>query len=606
MRAVRRLVRILLATGAVVLLGAVPSARAQGFVFESTPSFNVDIEIQPSGNLLITETIVQEFGSTPRHGIFRYIPNRVRYDDRYDRVYPIDLLDVTASPPGTPDDVETKDENGNFVIRIGDPDTTVTGRHTYTITYTVRGAMNGFPDHDELYWNAIGTQWEQDIGQMRVRVEGPSAIEKIACFAGWYGSTDPCTASRIKAGIAQFAESNLPSGNAMTVVTSLPPNSVANTDPILDERWSLSRAFSATPATVGGASALGAFVVVGFGWLMWRRARDVRYRGSQIDQVMGGPVETEVQTVPLFEKGEGPVEFAPPENLRPGEVGTLIDEEANTLDVTATIIDLAVRKFLRIEEIEKTWFLGKPDWKLTRLEPPAEELLTYERKLLDGVFETGDEVLLSELKKTFATRLQKVKDALYSDVVAHKWFLKRPDRIRQTWTGIGVLALILGIASLVVLAIFTHEALLGVPLVLGGLLMVAGAHRMPRRTARGTAMTRRVNGFRRVIETADRYTAKWAEQENVFTKYLAYAVVFDVTEKWAKAFEGLGQGMNEDMSWYVGSRPFVYGEFAQSIGSFAVTTSGTISATPAGSGGSGFGGGGFSGGGGGGGGGGSW
>ena len=602
----RRLAGVLLASAAVFLLGSVPSAHGQGFVFESTPSFTVDITIESSGDLLITETIVQEFGATPRHGIFRYIPNRLRYDDRYDRVYPIDLLEVTAAPPGTPDDVETKDEEGNFVIRIGDPDTTITGRHTYTITYRVEGAMNGFPDHDELYWNAIGDQWEQSIGEMRVRVEGPAAITKVACFQGWYGSTNPCTIARIRGGVGQFAQSNLGSYNAMTVVTALPPGSVENTDPILDERWSFSRAFTADAGTVGGASALGAFVVVGFGWLMWRRARDLRFRGSQIDQVMGGPADSEVQAVPLFEKGEGPVEFAPPENLRPGQVGTLIDEEANTLDVTATIIDLAVRGFLRIEEIEKKWFLGKPDWKLYRIEKPTDELLGYERKLLDGLFETGDEVLLSELKKTFAERLQKVKDALYNDVVSHKWFLKRPDRVRQTWTGIGVAALILGITSLILLMVFTHAALLGLPLLLGGLLMIAGAHLMPRRTARGTAMTRRVNGFRRVVETADEHIAKWAEQENVFTKYLAYAVVFGVTEKWAKAFEGLGQAANENLSWYVSTRPFVYHEFADSIGSFAVTTSGTISSTPAGSGGSGFGGGGFSGGGGGGGGGGSW
>ena len=100
-----------------------PAARrAQGFVFESTPRFDVNIVIEPSGDLLITETIVQEFGSTPRHGIFRFIPNRLRYDDEFDRVYPIELLSVTASP-NTPTDVETKDENGNFSIRIGDPDT---------------------------------------------------------------------------------------------------------------------------------------------------------------------------------------------------------------------------------------------------------------------------------------------------------------------------------------------------------------------------------------------------------------------------------------------------------------------------------------------------
>jgi uncharacterized membrane protein len=129
---------------------------------------------------------------------------------------------------------------------------------------------------------------------------------------------------------------------------------------------------------------------------------------------------------------------------------------------------------------------------------------------------------------------------------------------------------------------------------------------MPSRTAKGTAITRRVNGFRRVIETAEEHTAKWAEQENVFTRFLPYAIVFGVTDRWARAFEVLGEAPGDDMSWYVSTRPFVYAEFAESLDSFAVTTSGVIASTPSGSGGSGLGGGGFSGGGGGGGGGGSW
>lgn len=563
------------------------------------------IVIEPSGTLEITETIVQDFGSVRRHGILRYIPDRLFFDDRYDRVYPIDLVSVTASA-GTPDDVETSGEDGNFVIRIGDPDVEITGEHTYTIVYRVRGAMNGFETHDELYWNAIGDDWQQPIGRMRVRVEGPAAVTRVACFQGPFGSTFGCTDARIRNGVAVFEHRDLGSYSGMSVVVALPPRSVDRTAPILDERWSVDRAFSRSPTAVGGGVGLLAVVVGGFSWLMWKRGRDVRFVGSPVDQVMGGPIETETQAVPLFERGEAPVEFAPPEELRPGQIGTILDEEANTLDVTATIVDLAVRGYLVIEEIPKTWFLGKPDWKLTRQAKDAAELLDYERLLLDGLFEDGDEALLSDLKKTFAARLEKVKHALYRDVVDRKWFLRRPDKVRQTWVGIGIVALLAGIGLTILLAWFTHYGLLGIPFVVGGVLIVIGAKRMPRRTARGTAITRRVNGFRRVIETAEEHTARWAEQEHVFTRLLPYAVVFGVTDRWARTFEALGAVPTGDMGWYVAARPFVFAEFADSLDSFTVTTSGTISATPAGSGGSGFGGGGFSGGGGGGGGGGSW
>ncbi len=595
----------LVITAALVSL-APAHVRAQGFVFEETERFDVRIVIEDSGTLVVRETIVQQFGSTPRHGIFRFIPNRLRYDDVYDRIYPIDLISVTTSP-GTPDDVETGEQDGNFTIRIGDPDVEITGRHMYEIVYRVQGAMNGFETHDELYWNAIGDRWEQQIRLMTVRVDGPVGVTRIACFQGPFGSTLRCDRAEIKDGNGVFSHRDVPAFSALSVVVAMPPLSVVSTEPILEERWTLDRAFDRTPATVGGGIGFLALVVGGFGALMWKRGRDVRFRGSQVDQVMGGPVETETQAVPLFEQGVSVVEFAPPEDLRPGQIGTLVDEEANTLDVTATIVDLAVRKHLVIEELEKTWFLGKPDWKLSRLEAPSDDLLPYERTLLDGLFEDGDQVELSDLRKKFAPRLQKVKDALYADVVRRKWFRARPDKVRQTWVGIGVAALLLGGGVTFALARWTTFGLFGIPLLIGGLLLIIGAKWMPARTAKGTAMTRRVNGFRVVIEKAEEHMSKWAEQENVFTRLLPYAVVFGVTDKWAKAFESLGQmPADGDMAWYVSSRAFVYSQFADSLDSFAVTTSGTISSTPSGSGGSGFGGGGFSGGGGGGGGGGSW
>ena len=281
-----------------------------------------------------------------------------------------------------------------------------------------------------------------------------------------------------------------------------------------------------------------------------------------------------------------------------------MDEQANTLDVTATIIDLAVRGFLKIEEIPKHGWFGKPDWRLTRLDKAAGELLPYEQKLLDGLFLSGTDVTMSSLRATFAARLEGVETALYADAMTQKWFSARPDKVRSTWMIRAVLVFVAGCVLTFVLARWTPWGLVGIPVILAGLLLMVGAHRMPARTAKGRAMLMRLRGFRTVIEKADTNMAHWAEQANVFTRYLPYAIVFGCTEKWAKAFEGLAQP--PDTSWYVSSTPFVYANFAHSIDGFAVATAGTIASTPSGSGSSGFGGGGFSGGGGGGGGGGSW
>jgi uncharacterized protein (TIGR04222 family) len=336
-----------------------------------------------------------------------------------------------------------------------------------------------------------------------------------------------------------------------------------------------------------------------------REGRDRRFRGSAIDQVMGSPTG-EDEAVPLGEgDAEAPVEFAPPDGVRPGQIGTLIDERANVIDVTATIVDLAGRGFVLIREIPDRGLFSRTDWTLVRLEKAEAELLPYEKRLLDGLFLDGNEVEVSELKTTFAERLHGVERALYEDAMRQKWFRARPDRVRTRWAGRGTILAVAGAALTFVLARWTHWGLVGIPVIVAGVALALMATQMPARTARGTAMLRRVRGFRRVIATAETHMSRWADEENVFTRYLPYAIVFGLTKKWAKAFQDLGLEPDTS-SWYVGPYAFTAVAFANSIDGFAVTTGGTLASTPASSGSSGFGGGGFSGGGGGGGGGGSW
>ncbi|MGZ4146461.1 MAG: DUF2207 domain-containing protein [Actinomycetota bacterium] len=592
---------LVLGVVSVVVVSAAP-ARAQ--TAERIRSYHVAIAIDRSGVLDVTETIDYVFGSGEHHGIYRDIPDRLGFDDTYDRLYPIDVVSVDATG-GASSQYAIEHEGGTFRIRIGDPDRTVTGEHTYTIEYRVRGALNAFADHDELYWNAIGADWDVPIDAARVVVTAPAAIQRTACFAGLSGSTSGCLRSSVDGSTATFAQKGMWAYQAFTVVVALPKGAIVPAPaPILEERWSLGRAFTVTPVT-GALFAFLLVLAVGlFARMAWRTGRDRRFAAGQVDVVMGAPAGTPEQAVPLFESGGAPVEFAPPEDLRPGQIGTLMDEVANPLDVTATIVDLAVRKYLVIEEIPKHGLFGKPDWKLTQLRAADDDLLPFERRLLDGVFEDGNEVTLSSLKTKFVQRLHKVQDALYDDAVARGWFVGRPDRIRQRWTGIGVGILVVGGALEFAAVRWTKLGLIPVPVVLFGLLVAIGAHEMPRRTPKGTGLVRRVHGFRTVIATAETHMSRWAEQENVFTRYLPYAIVFGLTDKWAKAFAGLATPA--DTGWYVSSQPFVYADFGQAMDGFSTVAAGTIASTPGGSGGSGFGGGGGAGGGGGGGGGGSW
>jgi Predicted membrane protein (DUF2207) len=144
----RTMLGMLGAVVAVAVAVGIPAASAQS-ADEQIGNYHVGITIERSGSIRVLETIPYDFGSTERHGIFRDIPVRFSYDDRYDRVYKIHDVSVTASS-GTPDQFKVLHEGSLYRIRIGDPKRTITGSHTYTISYTVDGALNGFADHDEL------------------------------------------------------------------------------------------------------------------------------------------------------------------------------------------------------------------------------------------------------------------------------------------------------------------------------------------------------------------------------------------------------------------------------------------------------------------------
>ena len=406
------------------------ASRATAGSSEQIKRYDVDITIEPTGALLIRETIDYDFGVVPHHGIFRDIPARVDYTQKSntDRVYPIDVISVKASE-GTPADYSVDSEGDNERIKIGDPDRTITGEHQYEITYRVRGAMNGFKDHDELVWNAIGNQWAVPIGAANVTVHAPAEITGVNCSEGSYGSYQPCGTATSSGDTATFTAKEIFPGYAlgpfqgMTVTVAIPKGAVPEPKPILEERFTLASAFRVTPATGGLGIGMLIFLVAVVLGLVFLFGRDRRYKGSAVDAAYGtdAPNAPE-ERVPLRGEHETPVEFVPPDGLRPGQVGTLVDFKANPLDVTATIVDLGVRGYLKIEELSEPGLFRSGDWKITRMKEDDAELMPYEQKLLDGLFRDDPVVQLSELRYEFAARMTSVLTELQDDAKQRGWF----------------------------------------------------------------------------------------------------------------------------------------------------------------------------------------
>jgi uncharacterized membrane protein YgcG len=312
------------------------------------------------------------------------------------------------------------------------------------------------------------------------------------------------------------------------------------------------------------------------------------------------------------------VQFQPPKGVQPGMVGTIMDEQANPIDVSATVIDLAVRGFLRIEEIAGSGMFSRTDWTLTRLAPPAGEvLLPYERQLLDGLFRTGDLVVLSDLKNHFSSTLKKVQSSMYDEVVTRHWFRQSPQTQRGLWQGLGVVLAVLGGLTLAygvpALSDLFRESFTGGYVLGGGLILAGGitwflGGKMAAKTAEGSAVHAQSLGFREYLTTAEAGQIAFEEASNIFSRYLPYAVVFGVADRWAKTFaevakaaEAAGQTLLMP-TWYIYSGHAFpdFTSIANGVESFSTTSTGTFTSTPGSSGASGFGGGGFSGGGGGG------
>jgi uncharacterized protein (TIGR04222 family) len=622
--------RARLAAAAAVALGALalvllPAGAAQADVGETIPSYAAVVTLDKDGTMHVQETISYVFAGSSHHGIYRDLRTVFSYDPSATagqsdssygpgntnkvRVYPVSDVKV-SSPTGAPSAAKVS-TNGNLTeIRIGDADRTVSGTQTYVLRYTIKGAPNGFADHQELYWNITGAEWEVPIEQASVTVKAPEAATKVVCYRGGYGSTQTCAGT---AGASStFETGTLEAGEGMTILLSYPSGTFSDTAPIL-RHTGIARVLDVSPYAVGVSGLLVLAVGGLMTWLVWTRGRDEQYIGVTpgLMPLAGEPGST--SKVGL-RRPEVAVQFAPPEGMRVGQLGTLIDEEANVVDVTATIVDLAVRGYLKIIEIPKEGHFSKQDWNLQVVLPaPTAELLPYEMALMQAIFKGRNEVLLSDLKNTFASDFKATQSRLYDDVTARGWFRGNPQTVRSQWGWAGLAAIVAGVA--VSWFGFSRQSpnfvIPGLGLIIGGLVARWMAKRMPARTAAGSAALAQATGFRRYLETAEAGQIKFEEGQDIFSRYLPYAIVFGVAERWSKIFAQLAaSGVNVPTpNWYTGyyvGNAFNFGGFGSAMDSFSTVAAGALVSTPSSSGGSGFGGGGFSGGGGGGGGGGSW
>ena len=549
---------------------------------EKVIDFSTDIVINQDSSLVVNEQITYDFGTEQRHGIYRDIIEKYQRDSG-NYYIDINVISVTDDK-GNVWPYETSRQGIYYRIKIGDANKYVTGQQIYNIKYEVKGAINYFTEHDELYWNVAGTGWPVAIEKAGATVHLPQVLEmnqiQKTCYTGTLGSkASDCQSSIADSQTVSYsANNNLAAGQDLTIVLGWPKGIVAVQKPVSSPTAKL--------ITLGLWSLiLPVLVFIILLYLWYKKGRDPRGRGTIIPQ------------------------YESPDNLPPGAMGVVLDEKADPKDISATIVDLAVKGYLKIKQIEeKKIFSRSTDYEFIKLKEADENLSDYEKKIFNNIFDSGSSKKLSDLKNKFYTNLKEIKDALYNLVVKNNYFPFNPDKVRLSYFIIGlVLAIIggFGIFTAFFLGFTTFSILLS-----GAIIMIFSRF-MPRRTQKGAEVLEEILGFKMFLSVTEKDRIKFhnapEKKPEQFEKFLPYAMVFGVEKEWAKQFEGI---YNTPPSWYEGDfTTFSALYLAISLSSLSQAASTAIYSRPgggAGGGHSGFGGGGFSGGGFGGGGGGSW
>ncbi len=530
------------------------TAHAEG----NAATFIAEGNLAKDGTLKVKQTITLT-GAVPPELTQRF---ETREDLVGDRQYVQQLSDITAM---------VKDAQVQPTIKSDDRFTTVTvptnGATEIMMSYTVTGAVITMDSNGTaLRWGML-QGLSASVTEFSATVQIPTQFSYIKCTAGSPNSTVPCNfASTEGAQVPTFRDGPRGEGEVVTIDIGFPPGAVASNE-VIDYQWTLGRAFSAEPLPL--ALALGLLVLGGL-------ALYGIHRRAGLDVKPDGQLNKVGEFVPT---GEGQAEFRVVDNVRPGHVGTVADERVDPIDVTATLVDLAVRGHVVINELPRESDFARADWEIKRLEGSSDGLRPFERQLLDGIAQVGAAVRVSEL----ATRVQEsiggVQNALYDEMVSNGWYERRPDDTRNRWTQLALAALIISVVLTGVLAAFTTFGLVGLALIVVSLGMVFVAQEMPARTAKGAALLGGLGALRSDLLSHPTNQMPPGAELREISEVLPYAIVLGGADRWLDAIVASDVDEDpdsDDLSWYHGPENWHLRDLPDSMRNFVTTVSGSL------------------------------
>lgn len=471
---------------------------------------------------------------------------------------------VKATRGGADAGAQVRKDGGYDIVTVP-----LTSAEPIVLEYRVVGAAFATESGTTVMWRLL-QGLNLPVQSFDATVHAPAPFTMIDCEAGVPGAPGAC-------GWYQGGTHDVPdptfhdgprgAGEVVLVTLRFAPGAV-KANQILTEHWTLDRALSLAPLPLGLA-ALAA--VAGLGALFYLSHRLRRRPSADLTPTVVGTFR------PV---GPGHSEFEISDGIRPGQVGTLMDGRADPVDVTATLVDLAVHGSFLIRELPRGRF-EQGDWELVLRGDADRELRPYEQTLIAALAPAGDgaPARVSELSGRVADALPALQGQLYDDVVERGWYARRPDAhqnasARYAWIGLGVAAVVAAL-----LFAFTPFGLLG--LVLIGLAAGFGwvLQDLPSRSVEGTRVLAGLDILRGQLLTQPTDEMPTGQEERELSEVLPYAIVLGGLGRWLDGLAATDKDPDpdeDDLPWYHGPEGWQLSDLPDSLRHFITTVEGRL------------------------------
>jgi uncharacterized membrane protein len=489
--------------------------------------FDAGMAVAQDGTTEVTERLQVVFQGV-YHGIYRDIP--IEYPGPHGSNYTL-FLKVTGVTDGEGNKLkyDSSTQNGSRHLKIYIPDAEDATR-TVLISYSVRNATRWFDDHDELYWNVTGNDWAVPIDSASATISFPENAAgnlRAQAFTGVYGSQAQDALVEVHGSSVRIA-----SKDALDMREGLTAD-VYIAKGVLNQPSKLTEAIWFLRSNMIVLLPLWAFVVMFALW--WTKGRDPKPNTS---------------VAPMYE---------PPKGMTPAEVGALMDDAVRPRDITSTLVDLAVKGYIKIEETEnKVLLFSHRDYTFHSLQPEGSwsTLQPHERVMLKHMFGGGaTQIKLSDLRNQFYVAIPTIKEDILSELKSRGMYSVDPESAHAY-----VLAGVLFTAAPFILlqvfgttSLFESPGLLIAAAILSILIIFLFARIMTAKSVNGVRTKIEILGFQEFINRVDADRLKRMPPDT-FEKFLPYAMALGIENRWAKAFQGIVQN---PPTWYVGPTPYV-------------------------------------------------